>query len=94
MSADIIQFRLSAKSQAGNKPVAPFYGAQCSSYPACIGGCGLGCTKEVQNTQAEINASARANGASLYEKTPREARREARQLIPPATETQKPAPAA
>jgi hypothetical protein len=24
----------------------PFYGAECSFYPNCSGGCGLGCTKE------------------------------------------------
>lgn len=27
----------------------PFYGAECTSYPACRGGCGLGCTYEIVN---------------------------------------------
>lgn len=26
----------------------PFYGAQCPSYPACKGGCGLGCTHDIE----------------------------------------------
>jgi hypothetical protein len=26
----------------------PFYGAQCPSYPNCTGGCGLGCTHEIE----------------------------------------------
>jgi hypothetical protein len=30
---------------------APFYGAQCPSYPNCIGGCGLGCTHEIELAQ-------------------------------------------
>ncbi|MGY4313104.1 hypothetical protein [Bradyrhizobium sp. JR3.5] len=25
----------------------PFFGARCSSYPACSGGCGLGCSHEM-----------------------------------------------
>lgn len=25
-----------------------FYGAQCPSYPNCTGGCGLGCTHEIE----------------------------------------------
>ena len=28
----------------------PFYGAECPSYPNCNGGCGLGCTHEIENT--------------------------------------------
>jgi hypothetical protein len=28
---------------------APFYGSQCSDYPKCNGGCGLGCTYEIVN---------------------------------------------
>lgn len=31
---------------------APFYGAQCPSYPACSGGCGLGCTHDVEKRRA------------------------------------------
>jgi len=27
---------------------SPFYGAQCPSYPNCTGGCGLGCTREIE----------------------------------------------
>lgn len=30
----------------------PFYGAECPSYPDCNGGCGLGCTKEIEQTRA------------------------------------------
>lgn len=30
----------------------PFYGAQCPSYPACTGGCGLGCTQEIETARA------------------------------------------
>jgi hypothetical protein len=30
---------------------AAFYGAQCPSYPACSGGCGLGCTHEIELAQ-------------------------------------------
>lgn len=30
----------------------PFYGAQCPSYPACSGGCGLGCTHEIEARKA------------------------------------------
>jgi hypothetical protein len=26
----------------------PFYGAQCRLYPNCTGGCGLGCTHEIE----------------------------------------------
>ena len=26
----------------------PFYGAECPSYPDCNGGCGLGCTHEIE----------------------------------------------
>jgi hypothetical protein len=25
-----------------------FYGAECPSYPNCTGGCGLGCTREIE----------------------------------------------
>jgi hypothetical protein len=28
----------------------PFYGAECPSYPSCEGGCGLGCTKEIESS--------------------------------------------
>lgn len=30
----------------------PFYGAECPSYPNCKGGCGLGCTKEIERAKA------------------------------------------
>lgn len=33
-------------------PVRPFYGAECPSYPTCTGGCGLGCTKEIERNAA------------------------------------------
>lgn len=31
----------------------PFYGAQCLSYPNCSGGCGCGCTHEIEAAKAE-----------------------------------------
>jgi hypothetical protein len=34
-----------------------FYGAQCPSYPACTGGCGLGCTHEIEANKARIAKS-------------------------------------
>lgn len=40
--------RLAAQSAA---PI-PFYGAECPSYPACNGGCGLGCTHEIESAQS------------------------------------------
>jgi hypothetical protein len=33
---------------AGSPSGRRFYGAECPSYPACDGGCGLGCTKETE----------------------------------------------
>lgn len=27
----------------------PFYGAECPSYPNCSGGCGLGCTHNIEH---------------------------------------------
>lgn len=30
----------------------PFYGAECPTYPNCEGGCGLGCTKEIERAKA------------------------------------------
>jgi hypothetical protein len=35
-----------ALTKTGN--MKPFYGAQCRSYPNCTGGCGLGCTHEIE----------------------------------------------
>lgn len=37
-----------------NKPKKrPFYGAECRSYPNCNGGCGLGCTKEIEGANSD-----------------------------------------
>jgi hypothetical protein len=36
-------------AQEGNRP---FYGAECPSYPNCAGGCGLGCTKQIERRRA------------------------------------------
>src|SRR6266704_428159 len=33
-----------------------FYGAECPSYPACTGGCGLGCTKEIEYDRHQATA--------------------------------------
>lgn len=38
-----------AQSSEGEEP---FYGSQCPSYPACNGGCGLGCTYEIYQSRA------------------------------------------
>jgi hypothetical protein len=35
----------------------PFYGAECPSYPDCSGGCGLGCTKEIESAKASALTS-------------------------------------
>lgn len=35
----------------------PFYGAQCPSYPACNGGCGLGCTHEIERSRTAAQPS-------------------------------------
>lgn len=32
----------------------PFYGAECPDYPKCIGGCGLGCTREIEDRRASV----------------------------------------
>lgn len=50
-----------ALNAALTKPSQPklFYGAQCPLYPNCTGGCGLGCTHEVESaalTKAEGGA--------------------------------------
>lgn len=34
----------------------PFYGAECPSYPNCTGGCGLGCTHEIESSRAALSA--------------------------------------
>jgi hypothetical protein len=31
---------------------APFYGAECPSYPNCEGGCDLGCIKKIERRRA------------------------------------------
>lgn len=33
----------------GPRVADAFYGAQCPSYPFCTGGCGLGCTHEIES---------------------------------------------
>jgi hypothetical protein len=35
------------------EPKRSFYGAECPHYPACNGGCGLGCTHEIE-ARAEL----------------------------------------
>jgi len=43
-------------SVAGTSTGRPaFYGAQCPSYPNCTGGCGLGCTHEIEQAAARGN---------------------------------------
>jgi len=37
---------------AVTSPDRPFHGAQCPSYPNCSGGCGLGCTHEIEAARA------------------------------------------
>jgi hypothetical protein len=40
----------------------PFYGAECPSYPDCTGGCGLGCTKEIETSAAPHHPSRVSEG--------------------------------
>lgn len=35
----------------------PFYGAECPSYPNCKGGCGLGCTHNIEARRASLVTS-------------------------------------
>lgn len=35
----------------------PFHGAECPSYPNCTGGCGLGCTHEIESNRADLAAA-------------------------------------
>jgi hypothetical protein len=44
--------RALSRSSTGTKTPRPFYGAECPSYPNCDGGCGLGCTKEIEQAKA------------------------------------------
>lgn len=46
-ATEIARFRAAAH-------VRPFYGAECPSYPACEGGCGLGCTRDVERAAAPV----------------------------------------
>lgn len=32
----------------------PFHGAECMNWPNCSGGCGLGCTKEIERSRAAL----------------------------------------
>lgn len=34
-----------------------FYGAECPSYPDCTGGCGLGCTHEIEEEKRRSSAT-------------------------------------
>jgi hypothetical protein len=49
--AEIIE-QLCSDAQCARK----FYGAECPSYPECNGGCGLGCTKEVERMRGAQSA--------------------------------------
>lgn len=44
------------KAEMAAEEKAPFYGAQCPDYPKCSGGCGLGCTYEVENREPRTAA--------------------------------------
>jgi hypothetical protein len=44
--ANSLTMKLAAKIMVPK--AKPFYGAECPSYPECSGGCGLGCTHEVE----------------------------------------------
>lgn len=41
-----------ALSETLSSTERPFHGAECPSYPNCDGGCGLGCTKEIERHRA------------------------------------------
>ncbi|CAM5403864.1 hypothetical protein AFEL58S_02078 [Afipia felis] len=46
-------------AEGGAASSKPFYGAECPAYPNCTGGCGCGCTHEI-----EVAASAKTGGAA------------------------------
>ncbi|WP_439392576.1 hypothetical protein ACRQ5Q_24450 [Bradyrhizobium sp. PMVTL-01] len=46
--ADRVRSALAAQPPAARVETKPFYGAKCPSYPNCNGGCGLGCTQEIE----------------------------------------------
>ena len=54
---------------AAMPPTAPaqkFYGAECPSYPNCTGGCGLGCTHEIEQAHdSALDAELVAAGAQF-----------------------------
>lgn len=60
--------------EAGPDLSTPFYGAQCPSYPNCNGGCGLGCTHEIEapSPVSKISDAQRKLDASVTEKHARE----------------------
>lgn len=51
---------LRATQPAGGE--RPFHGAQCPSYPACSGGCGLGCTHEIEQARSSAGNESALNG--------------------------------
>jgi len=53
----------SVSDTSTDRPV--FYGAQCSSYPNCTGGCGLGCTHEIEQAAGSSTVCATCNGRGV-----------------------------
>lgn len=47
-----LNFGKQLKLASFNRINHPFYGAECPSYPDCNGGCGLGCTHEIERLRA------------------------------------------
>ncbi|EKS26714.1 hypothetical protein [Afipia felis] len=45
---DLLRTDRSATDVTKSNGARPFYGAQCPSHPNCTGGCGLGCTHEIE----------------------------------------------
>lgn len=46
--SDLFWFIKSIIRREANSQHKTFHGAQCPSYPNCKGGCGLGCTHEIE----------------------------------------------
>jgi hypothetical protein len=49
----VCEARAAVSQSSTDSKSAPFYGAQCPAYPNCTGGCGLGCTYEIERASTE-----------------------------------------
>lgn len=53
---EIKALRAALSAEGRSRAGQPFYGAQCPSYPNCSGGCGLGCTHEIEAARTARSA--------------------------------------